>query len=225
MANLRDRWSQRWPSHIAEKFVPTSFWTLDAKGNYFLDIHLPGFKHEEVRIEPASAGHIKIEGERIVNENKCIYIDHTFPLPENSDTKNIVGKFEGDHLHITVPKIIVEENKEEGSENIGNGNSTNAEESSQEEEEEESNNNGENQTKHEQGHGAAIWKGHVGNKKGMSRDQSCRVASFPEKMIKKWEENDSPLEITIKCLTRNKGVVLSVVISFSIGVWVSKLWM
>ena len=99
-------------------------------------------------------------------------------MPENSDIENIVGKFEGEHLHITVPKIIVEENIEAGSENIGNGNNSTAEESSQKEEEEEEE-----------------------------------------------EETDSPTEITIKCLKRNKGVVLSVVISFSIGVWVSKLWM
>ncbi|OMO92706.1 hypothetical protein CCACVL1_06781 [Corchorus capsularis] len=93
MANLKES-SRRWPSHTAEKFVPTSFWTEDDKPNDVLHIHLPGFKHDEVRIELPSDGHIKIEGERIVNESKCIYIDQTFPLPENPDVDNIVGKFE-----------------------------------------------------------------------------------------------------------------------------------
>ncbi|XVE56996.1 hypothetical protein DITRI_Ditri04bG0056100 [Diplodiscus trichospermus] len=193
MANLEDRWSRRWPSHTAEKFVPTSFWTQDDEDNHVLDIDLPGFKHEEVRIELASDDHIKIEGERIVNENKCIYMDQTFKIPKNTDINNIGGKFEGERLLITFPKII-EENKQEDSGIIGNGNtSNNVEESSHEEEEEkETNNNHENQTE--------------------LRDRNTKRKS-----------SDSPLETAIKCLGRNKRV-LSLVISFSIGVLVSKLW-
>ncbi|XVF54266.1 hypothetical protein PTKIN_Ptkin05aG0166800 [Pterospermum kingtungense] len=203
MASLGDRWSRRWGSHIAELFHPPSSWTQDAEGNDLLHIFLPGFKPEEVRIELASAGLLKIEGERIVNENKCIYIDHTFPLPENYDIENIVGKFEGERLQITVPKIVTEEeNKQQDSEIIGNGkgnDSSTAEEISQQQDEED------------------------GNKKGKSNEM-CRVASFGEETIKKWEEKDNPLKITIKYLKRNKGIVVSVVISFSIGVWVSKHW-
>ncbi|XP_022737323.1 uncharacterized protein LOC111290271 [Durio zibethinus] len=180
MDNLRDRTSRRWPSRIAEKFVPISFWTEDAEGNYLLDIDLRGFKPEEVRIELPSADHIKIEGERIVNENKCIYIDQTVPLPENSDTENIVGKFKGEHLHITVPKRMVEQNKEEESKN-GNGNKSSAEGGSSQEEEE-SNDNGENKRKHEHGHVAA--------KQSHDSNETRRVASFPEESIKKWEEKD-----------------------------------
>ena len=168
----------------------------------------------------ASADHIKIEGERIVNENKCIYIDHTFPLPENSDIENILGKFEEEHLHITVPKIVVEENKEEDSENRdGNGNGSNAEEISQDEEE--SKNNGENnQRKHQQGLDAAI-QSRASNKKGKS-NETRRVVSFSKETINRREEKDSQLQNAIKYLKRNKGVVLSVIISFWIGVWVSK---
>ncbi|XP_021286979.1 inactive protein RESTRICTED TEV MOVEMENT 2-like [Herrania umbratica] len=209
---FKDR-SRRWPSHIADKFVPPSFWTEDAKGSYLLDIDLPGFKHEEVRIELPSAGHIKIEGERIVNENKCIYIDQTFPLPENSDLDNIVGKFEGERLYITVPKILAAEQDEDedSRENDENTNST----------AEEANSNDENQRKHEQSHGAI--HPHDSNKKG-KRNEACRVASFPKEIVKKWNKEDNPLQMAIKCLKRNKGVVLSIVISFSLGVWVSQLF-
>ncbi|XVF09135.1 hypothetical protein REPUB_Repub07fG0065200 [Reevesia pubescens] len=201
MANLKDGTTRRSSSHIAEKFVPTSFWTEDANGNSFLDIDLPGFKHEEVRLELASAGHIKIEGERIVNETKCLYIDQTFPLPENSDTENIVGKFEGEHLHITVPKIAVEENKEDESEK-GNGYFSAAKDQSLQEKD--VSKNDENQRKHE----------------GKSKE-TCNVASAPKE---KWEDKDNQLDIAIRCLKRNKGFLLSIILSFSIGVWVSKLW-
>ncbi|XWS37444.1 hypothetical protein CRYUN_Cryun19dG0043300 [Craigia yunnanensis] len=202
MADLKDRLSRRWDSHIAEKFDPPSFWTQDSKGNDFLDIHLPGFKHEEVRIELAPADHIKIEAERIVNENKCIYIDHTFPLPENSDIENILGKFEGEHLHITVPKIVVGENKKEDSQNRnGNGNGSTAEEISKDGEE--SKNKGENQRKHQQGLDAAM-QSRDSNEKGKS-NETCRVASFSKKTIEEREEKDSQLQNAIKYLKRNKG--------------------
>ncbi|XVF11980.1 hypothetical protein REPUB_Repub08aG0075500 [Reevesia pubescens] len=73
----------------------------------------------------------------------------------------------------------------------------------------------------EEGHGAAI-QSRDGNKKGKS-DETCRVCSFPDESLKKWEEKDNPLEIAIKCLKRNKGVVLSVIMPISIEMWVSNL--
>ncbi|KAK8692941.1 hypothetical protein V6N13_070542 [Hibiscus sabdariffa] len=197
MANAGDRRSQRWSSHIAEKFVPTSYWTVDSEGNYLLDIDLPGFKHEEVRIEQETAGYIKVEGERIPNENKCIYIDQTFRLPENSDTENILGKFDGQHLFITVPKKITV-------------NAT-ADQSSQEEEDDHKDERipRENETKDEAEKGI----------KSSSSDETCRVPSS-----KKPEGKEGLLSIVINGVKRNKGIVLSVFISFVIGVWVSKLW-
>ncbi|GMJ15139.1 hypothetical protein HRI_005183100 [Hibiscus trionum] len=199
MANAGDALSRRWSSHIAEKFVPTSYWTVDSEGNYLLDIDLPGFKHEEVRIEQESAGYIKVEGERMPNENKCIYIDQTFRLPENSDTENILGKFDGQHLCITVPKKITV-------------NAT-ADQSSQEQEDdhEDEGDCKENETKNE-GEG-------IKSNSSSSSDQTCRVPGS-----KKPEGKYSLLSIVINGVERNKGIVLSAVVSFAIGVWVSKLW-
>ncbi|XVF50176.1 hypothetical protein PTKIN_Ptkin04bG0074700 [Pterospermum kingtungense] len=50
-----------------------------------------------------------------------------------------------------------------------------------------------------------------------SARKTCRVASFPKEMIRKWELEDGPLEMAMKSLKNNKGVVISVVIAFSIG--------
>ncbi|KAE8727071.1 Detected protein of unknown function [Hibiscus syriacus] len=196
MSNVRDRRSERWPTHIAEKFVPTSYWTEDSEGNYLLDIDLPGFKHDEVRIEQESAGYIKVGGERVPDENKCIYIDQTFRLPENSDTENILGNFYGQHLCITVPKKIARNT---------------ADQSSHEKEEDHKDevDNRENETKNEYEEGIKS-----------SSDQTCRVPSS-----KKPNGKDSLLSIIINGVERNKGIVLSACISFAIGVWVStNLW-
>ncbi|XP_021285693.1 18.2 kDa class I heat shock protein-like [Herrania umbratica] len=120
MANLGDL--RRSANRIAEKFVPTSDWTQDAKGNY-LFVDLPGFKKEELRLELTSTGHINISGERAVDENKSIYFVETLALPENSDTDNISGNFDGDFLHVTVPRRpVVEENKQEDDEITRNEN-------------------------------------------------------------------------------------------------------
>ncbi|XVF11981.1 hypothetical protein REPUB_Repub08aG0075600 [Reevesia pubescens] len=217
MANLGDR--RRPDNRIAEKLVPASDWTQDAKANY-LFVDLPGFKKEQLRLEIASTGHIIISGERIVNDqNKCICFKQTFAVPENSDMDNISAKFDGDFLHITVPrKSVVEENKQDESMNENYANSI-GETSVQEE----PNNHGEDQSKHEERHGD--HEQHHGNEvKGEKiSKETYGVASFPEEMVKKWEqEDDGPLEMAMKFLKKNKGVVLSVVIAFSIGVLVCR---
>ncbi|XWS48066.1 hypothetical protein CRYUN_Cryun13aG0040500 [Craigia yunnanensis] len=219
MANLGDL--RRSGNRIAEKFVPASDWTQDANANY-LFVDLPGFKKEQLRLEIASTGHhITISGERIVNENKCMYFQQTFALPENSDMDNISGKFDGDFLHVTVPrKSVVEENKQQES---GNENYTNSigETSVQEE----PNNHGENQSKHEEEHGDLHEQRWDNEAKGeMISKETCRVASFPKEMMRKWEQEDSPLEMAMKFLKKNKGVVLSIVIAFSIGVLVRRMF-
>lgn len=55
----------------------------------------------QVDIDP---GKLTVSGERLVNNSKCIYFEQTFKLPQNSDTDNITGKFDGEILHVTVPK-------------------------------------------------------------------------------------------------------------------------
>ncbi|XVE54842.1 hypothetical protein DITRI_Ditri03aG0114900 [Diplodiscus trichospermus] len=198
---------RRWGNRV--EFVPTSDWTQDAKANYlFLD--LPGFKKEQLRLELASAGHIIVSGERIVNENKSIYFQQTFILPENSDMDKIRGQFDGDFLHVTVPRrCVVEENSQQQSRNENYAKST-----GEKSVHEEANNHGKDQSKpeghsnHEQHHGEMISRG------------TCRVTSIPKEMIKNWKQQNCPLGMAMDFLKKNKGVVLSVVIAFSIGVLV-----
>lgn len=149
--------------------------------------------------------------------DKCIYFEQTFQLPENSDMDNISGKFDGDFLHVTVPKkSLVEENKQQ--ESHGNENYANSigETSVQEEPN--------NQSKHEEGHGNLHQQlcDDDEAKGKMVGKEACRVASFPKDTIRKWEQEEGSLEMAMKFLKNNKGVVLSVVIAFSIGVLVCR---
>lgn len=152
----------------------------------------------------------------MVND-KCIYFEQTFQLPENSDMDNISGKFDGDFLHVTVPKkSLVEENKQQ--ESHGNENYANSigETSVQEEPN--------NQSKHEEGHGnlhQQLCDDDEAKGKMVSKE-ACRVASFPKDTIRKWEQEEGTLEMAMKFLKNNKGVVLSVVLAFSIGVLVCR---
>ncbi|XVF54264.1 hypothetical protein PTKIN_Ptkin05aG0166500 [Pterospermum kingtungense] len=206
MANLGD--GRQWL--IRAEFVPASDWSQDANANY-LFLHLPGFKKEELRLELASTGHVIISGERIVNDNKSIYFHQSFALPENANMDKISGKFDGDFLHVTVPRrSAVEENKQQQirNENHGNGigdTSLN----------EETNRHGENPSKHEEQHG-----NHAQHQGEMISNETYRVASFPKETIKNREKEDGSIEMANKFLKKNKGVVLSVVIAFSIVVLV-----
>ncbi|XP_017972684.1 PREDICTED: uncharacterized protein LOC18604603 isoform X2 [Theobroma cacao] len=138
MANLGGL--RRSANRIAEKFVPTSDWTQDAKGNYlFVDLPVPR--------------------RPVVEEKK----------PEDDEiTRNENGNRTGEKTSV----------------------------------QEEPNNSGENdQSKHEGGRRDNEEKGDISKETNYHR---------------------LPLEMAMKFLKKNKGVVLSVVIAFSIGMLVCR---
>lgn len=161
-----------------------------------------GFTQKEVRISPDSDGSIRLEAETIVDENQCKYIDQTIQLPKNSDIVNLYGRFRGQELTITVPKKVNaddQSSQEDDQEGEGEG-----------EDEDERDDTKENQTQPE-----------PENKS--DSDQDCRGS--PKENIKKAQEGkESVLAIVMKCVKRNKVIVVSNAISFSMGMWVSKLW-
>ncbi|XVF09136.1 hypothetical protein REPUB_Repub07fG0065300 [Reevesia pubescens] len=130
----------------------------------------------------------------------------------------ISGKFDGDFLHVTVPKrSVVEENKQQESGNVNYANSI-----GETSVKEEPNNLGENQSKHEEGDGDHQQHRDNEVKGDMISKETYRVASFPKEMIKNWEQEDGPLETAMKFLKKNEGIVLSVVIAFSIRMLVCR---
>ncbi|XP_039069344.1 16.9 kDa class I heat shock protein 1-like [Hibiscus syriacus] len=197
-------------NRVAQKFEPSSDWTHDDKASYLL-VDLPGFKEEQLRLELASSGHIIISGERIVDDNKSLYFEQSFPLPDNSDTDKINGKFDSDFLHIMVPKLSVaeEEDKEQ--------------KISDEHHAGDMNQGDRNQSKHEDHEqrysGEEVDEATKGETTGK---EASRVASFPKEMVKRWEGGEGPLEMAINFLMKNKGAVVSVVIAFSVGVFICR---
>ncbi|KAG4116574.1 hypothetical protein ERO13_D12G178364v2 [Gossypium hirsutum] len=196
-----------------QKIVPSSDWTHDDKASFLL-VDLPGFKKEELRLELASTGHIIISGERRVDENKSVYFEESFEVPENSDTDNINAKFDGDFLHVTLPKLSVAEQDKQQQLSHGNYAANGLGETTVQKQT--NIDHPENQSKREDDQEERQPKGEAIGK------EACQVASFPKETLKKWEEDESPLEMAMNFLKKNKGAVVSVVIAFSVGVFICR---
>ncbi|KAK5777006.1 17.8 kDa class I heat shock -like protein [Gossypium arboreum] len=196
-----------------QKIVPSSDWTHDDKASFLL-VDLPGFKKEELRLELASTGHIIISGERRVDENKSVYFEESFEVPENSDTDNINAKFDGDFLHVTLPKLSVAEQDKQQELSHGNYAANGLGETTVQKQT--NIDHPENQSKREDDQEERQPKGEAIGK------EACQVASFPKETLKKWEEDESPLEMAMNFLKKNKGAVVSVIIAFSVGVFICR---
>ncbi|XVF11982.1 hypothetical protein REPUB_Repub08aG0075700 [Reevesia pubescens] len=181
-------------TRTTEEFIPHSHWTEDSMGRY-LSIHLAGFRKEELMVGLAYPGYVTISGERIVNDEKCIYFLQALRLPENVHMNKIGQNFEGGILCLTFPKRVEEKNE--------NGNLT-ADENAQEE----LINDG-NQRTHD-GHG------HAENEE-QSKQTDDHVVSLHKEMRK-----GSILERAINLLKNN--IILTVVLAFSLGVFLSQMF-
>lgn len=174
-----------------------------------------GFRKEELSLQLASTGHIIISGERRVDENKSVYFEESFEVPENSDTDNIKSKFDGEFLHVTLPKLSVAE--QDKPQELSHGNDaanglgeTTVEKQTNIDKPESQSKREDDEEEERHPKGEAMGK------------EACQVASFPKETLKKWEEEESPLEMAMKFLKKNKGAVVSVVIAFSVGVFICR---
>lgn len=59
-----------------------------------------------MRLQVNSRGEIITSGEKQVIENKYKRFKEIFKIPENSDIGKIRGKFEGEVLYVTIPKLL-----------------------------------------------------------------------------------------------------------------------
>ncbi|CAN6714009.1 unnamed protein product [Malus baccata var. baccata] len=207
------------PTTMLEEIVPSSDWTEDCNGHYLL-VDLPDFKKEEVRLEVnISAGHITISGERQVNEKKTEYFKQKFTLPPNSDVDKITGKFDGEILYVTVPKVAtaVEEKRKEPEikyENV-QGSAAAVTEPPQIGKNEiveglRRKNEGEQGSNKVDG----IKYGEIRKLLGGGN----RHIFFSAEDIRKWEEEGGNIiKTAMEMLNKNKGIVLTAVVAFSLG--------
>ena len=150
---------------------------------------------------------VMVGGERQVNELKFIRFEHTFKLPKNSDTGKITGNFEGEILHVTVPKV--KEQKEEPKEKEENGTNRKVVEENAKEKPSKGDDD-----KQGGDHGQSLE-----NINGERKKQSEGVDKvFEEKL----GYDAGLLESVILKLRNNKGIVMIAILAFSLGVFITQ---
>ena len=154
-----------------------------------------------------NSGHVNIYGERPVNENNFIRFNQTFRVPENSDIDAITAKFEGEILFITLPKHIVEEKREPEPIRENNLSDVQQKLNSKREQKKDDGVNGKDQ----------VFQ-------SKEKEVSLRNApmSFSEENIRIWERQTGYLRSAMKMLSKNKAIVVTAVLAFSLGMWISR---
>ncbi|KAG5039480.1 hypothetical protein JHK85_011956 [Glycine max] len=207
---------------VVEEIVPNSGWTEDSAGHYLL-VDLPDFRKEEMKLQVNSYGRIVVSGERNLNEWKHVHFRLTFPAPLNSDMDKIAGKFDGGILYVTVPKQVTQQNKESETAKVGNGKVERAEEKDSHQ-----HGNGEVERAAENdSHAPNADEGRIGPNQHdnhieheVKRHENEHIGEFPEQVIRNWHQ-ESMLRSAVGVLRKNKGIVVTAVIAFSLGLFVS----
>ncbi|EEF52126.1 inactive protein RESTRICTED TEV MOVEMENT 2 [Ricinus communis] len=194
--------------HVVEEFVPSAVWTEDSDCHFLL-VDLPDFEKEEVKLQVDQSGQITVSGERLVNSNKYIYFEKAFKSPENSDINKTTQKFDGGILYVTLPKKPQVEKKEPNDEE---GVAKDYDDMQEKEEK--------TCGDHERS-GESNIDGEQIQKKEKSKKGS-RIDGFDKEIVEKWEGECSLLEKATKILCKNKEVLLTAAIAFSLGMLVSR---
>lgn len=190
-----------------------------------------------MKIQVNSSGHIKINGERPVNEAKRIRFEQTFKAPEKADTNAITAKFDGEAqiLYITVPKLhkIMEEVKREepkpaqkpepdlkpdGLKDQQRANGTTQEISARQKPD-----GDRDEAKTRDGIARDVGQGCEGNEKEQGGERNEHASSFSQESARSCErEPNYSLKSAIEMLLQNKGIVVTAMVAFSLGMFISR---
>ncbi|KAJ6368982.1 hypothetical protein OIU78_001367 [Salix suchowensis] len=91
---------------VVEEFEPSMDWVRDT-GADTLQIHLPGFKKEQLKVQVTSMRVLRISGERQLSENRWSTFRKDIPISSNYDTNEINARFDRGILYVKHPKVIV----------------------------------------------------------------------------------------------------------------------
>ncbi|KAM7505111.1 hypothetical protein LguiB_004015 [Lonicera macranthoides] len=86
-----------------EEFEPSSSWRHE-QGRDTLEIHLPEFKKQQLRVQITNSGVLKISGERPVNEKTQRRFYEEYKVPKDCNTDAIQAKFASGILNVIMPK-------------------------------------------------------------------------------------------------------------------------
>lgn len=203
---------------MVKDFVPSSGWTEDSNGHYLL-VDLPDFKKEQVKLQVNSSGQITVSGERLTSDNKYVTrFQQMFTLPPDSDVDKISGKFDGELLYVTVTKRAKEETTKQPLLIPASASEENKQQTDDIPE------NVVEETKDSQMRGGDDHACQKDNKEknNKSEKDSC-VDSFGEDFLRKWgNEPSHRFEKGMKILQRNKGIIITALLAFSLGVLLSR---
>ncbi|KAL7192113.1 hypothetical protein ACSBR2_024037 [Camellia fascicularis] len=214
---------------LVEQFEPSSAWTEDSNCHYlFLD--LPGFKKEWLRLHIDDNGEIVVNGERHGSNNKIVRFEQTFQVPRSSDLEKVTGRFEGEVLYVIVPKKAKEEEREHDK-----GLTDDIEEKhEQEKKEEEGDERPTNDVKKKHEQAKKEEGGHKGTANGVDEKHEhrrrendkntgmAREGGSREENREAWNSEAGLLGSVVEIVSRNKGILMTAVLAFSLGVLVSQ---
>lgn len=92
----------------ADNVDPVYEW-LDDGASYLLRLDLPGFKKEDFRVHVDGEGRLTVIGNRKPTPGgggKALRLHKTFQLPNTANLDTITGRFDGNVLTLTVPKLL-----------------------------------------------------------------------------------------------------------------------
>jgi HSP20 family molecular chaperone IbpA len=165
---------------------------------------------EDVKLQVDSSGRIVVKGERQASEQKRVNFHLSFPAPEDSEVDKIAGKFDGGILYVTLPKrIIQEKNKQSDTEETGISNVERAEEHDSHKTNADSDVEGRDHNQH---------VGHEEHEE--ERNENAHMPDFSGQVRRKWDQ-ETMLRTAVDVLSKNKGIVVTAVIAFSLGMYVS----
>jgi len=207
------------------------------------------FVKEDVKLQVDSSGRIVVKGERQASEQKRVRFHLSFPEPDDSEIDKIAGKFDGGILYVTLPKRIAQEkNKESDTEKAGIHDIQRAEENdshtanANDEIERRNHNQHVGRVEHEDDHNQHVrhveheddHNQHVGHEKHENdhnqqvgheeheykQNENAHMGDFSEQVMRKWDQ-EAMLRSALDVLMKNKGIVATAVIAFSLGMYVS----
>ncbi|XWS42704.1 hypothetical protein CRYUN_Cryun16bG0037000 [Craigia yunnanensis] len=90
-----------------EDFEPLCKWKREQNSDT-LEVHLPGFKRQQLNVQLSSSGILTITGERQLDEDKMkrSRFRKEFPVSENCQPSQIQAKFSNAILYLVMPKEI-----------------------------------------------------------------------------------------------------------------------
>ncbi|KAF8005577.1 hypothetical protein BT93_K0005 [Corymbia citriodora subsp. variegata] len=156
----------------------------------YLIIDLPDFEKEEIKIQTNSIDHVTVSGDRLVKD-KYIYFEETFKVPQNSDIQKTTGRFKDGVLTVKVPKRDT---------------------TVVEKEEAEHHEQDLNKESHNEAHEPP-------EREAMGRKPS-REWCYSDEIIEKWGEERSIFRSAMEIINGNRGIIITAVLAFSLGVWV-----